>query len=355
MLWLNTSGRAPRTVASACSSTPRKSGVRSSTEHVRQLGLEGPRHGGEVARAAVRHVVAVDGGDDDVLQPHLRRRLREAERLERVGSVLRLARVHVAIAAGARAGVAEDLERRGALAPALGDVRAARLLADRVEARAVDQLLDVEVAAVGARRAHLHPLGAARAIGDGKRRLHEPKSTFAGTCDRAPSRSHARAGRYVALRAPPLRAPAARGRPRPRGGTCCTRAREAHRRRAGERRHSRHRTRVGEAVLRRSRRRRPRQCRRGRRPPLRARRATAPRAEGPPPRPAAAAAPSERRLQRQLARVLGRRSPRVGRPRLPRRRGGCRSRCPAFRARARLDATRLPSTCSPAGSSSAAS
>ena len=290
-----------------------------------------------------------------MLQAHLRRRLREAERLERVGSVLRLPRVHVAIAAGARAGVAQDLERRGALAPALGDVRAARLLAHRVEARAVDQLLDVEVAPVRARRAHLHPLGAARAIGDGKRRLHEPKSTFAGACDRAPSRSRARAGRYVALRAPPLRAPAARGRPCPRGGTCCTRAREAHRRRAGERRHPRHRTRVGEAVLRRSRRRRPRQCRRGRRPPLRPGRATAPRAEGPPPRPAAAAAPSERRLQRQLARVLGRRSPRVGSPRLPRRRGGCRSRCPALRARARLDAPRRPRTFSPAGSSSAAS
>ena len=115
-----------------------------------------------------------------MLQAHLRRRLRQAQRLERVGSVLRLARVHVAIAARARARVAEDLERRGALAPALGDVRAARLLAHRVEARAVDQLLDVEVAPVGARRAHLHPRGAARAIGDGKRRLHEPKSTFAG-------------------------------------------------------------------------------------------------------------------------------------------------------------------------------
>ena len=62
----------------------------------------------------------------------------------------------------------------------------------------MDQLLDVEVAPVRARRAHLHPLGAARAIGDRKRRLHEPKSTFAGACDRASSWSLARAGRYVA-------------------------------------------------------------------------------------------------------------------------------------------------------------
>ena len=38
--------------------------------------------------------------------------------------------------------------------------------------RAVDQLLDVEVAPVRARRAHLHPLGPAWALGDGQRRLH---------------------------------------------------------------------------------------------------------------------------------------------------------------------------------------
>ena len=36
----------------------------------------------------------------------------------------------------------------------------------------MDQLLDVEVARVGARRAHLHPLGPARPLGDGQRRLH---------------------------------------------------------------------------------------------------------------------------------------------------------------------------------------
>ena len=79
-------------------------------------------------------VVAVDGRDDDVLEPHLRRRVREPERLERIGRAVGLARVDVAVAAGARARVAEDLEGRGAAPPALGDVRAARLLADRVQA-----------------------------------------------------------------------------------------------------------------------------------------------------------------------------------------------------------------------------
>ena len=86
--------------------------------------------------------------------------------------MLRLAGVDVAVAARARARVAEDLERRRAAPPALGDVRAARLLADRVQAGAVDQLLDVEVAGVGARRAHLHPLGAAGPLGDGKAGSH---------------------------------------------------------------------------------------------------------------------------------------------------------------------------------------
>src|SRR5262249_30024585 len=68
--------------------------------------------------------------------------------------------------------VAEDLERRRPAPPALGDVWAARLLADRVEARAVDQLPHVEVAGVRARGAHLHPLGAARPLRDRAGRLH---------------------------------------------------------------------------------------------------------------------------------------------------------------------------------------
>ena len=122
-----------------------------------------------VAGAAVGDVVAVDRGDDDVLELHLRRGLGEPQRLERVRRRLGLARVDVAVAARASARVAEDLERRGAAAPALGDVRAARLLADRVQREPVHELLDVEVRAVLRRRAHLHPLGPARPLGDGKR------------------------------------------------------------------------------------------------------------------------------------------------------------------------------------------
>src|SRR5581483_3238714 len=118
---------------------------------------------------AIGDVVTVDRGDDDVLQLHLRRRLGDTKRLEGVRRRVRLAGVDVAVPARARARVAEDLERRGAAAPALGDVGAARLFADRVQREAVDELLDVEVAAVAGRGPDLHPLGPAGPRGDGKR------------------------------------------------------------------------------------------------------------------------------------------------------------------------------------------
>ena len=132
----------------------------------RELRLDRTDRRRVVARAFVGYVVPVDRRDDDVLEIHLRRRLRKPQRLERIDGLARLAGMDVAVPAGARARLAEDLERRRTASPALGDVRAACLFADRVEAGAVDQLLDVEVAAVRGRRAHLHPLGATRALGD---------------------------------------------------------------------------------------------------------------------------------------------------------------------------------------------
>src|SRR5439155_137694 len=132
---------------------------------LRQLVLQRPDRGRVMACALVRQVVAVYRGDDDVLEVHHRRGRSEPKRLERIGRPVGLARVDVAVAAGAGTRVAEDLERRRPAAPTLGDIRAARLLADRVEARAVDQLADVEVAGVRARRADLHPLRPARTLG----------------------------------------------------------------------------------------------------------------------------------------------------------------------------------------------
>src|SRR5438093_8928967 len=99
--------------------------------------------------------------------------------------------MHVAVAAGARACVAEDLEGGGSASPAFGDVRAAGLLANGVQRCAVNQLLDVEVARVGRRRANLHPLGTAWTLGDGKRALdRQPLApSVAGSASRASSSS----------------------------------------------------------------------------------------------------------------------------------------------------------------------
>ena len=158
--------------------------------------LQGPNRGRVMAGAAVRHIVAVDGGDDDVLEAHLRGGVREPERLQRVRGGVGLAGVHVAVAARPRAGVAEDLEGRRPAPPALGDVGAACLLADRVQRGAVDQLLDVEVARVGARRAYLHPLGPAGPFGDGERALHDGQSTVERlACVRAWASSRSSASR----------------------------------------------------------------------------------------------------------------------------------------------------------------
>ena len=230
MLWLKTSGRAASTVCSASSSTPRKSGVSTSTVASGSFALERADRRRVVAGAAVGDVVAVDRGDDDVLELHLRRGLREPQRLERVGRRLGLAGVDVAVAAGARAGVAEDLERRRAAAPALGDVRAARLLADRVQRQAVHELLDVEVRGVLRRRAHLHPLGAARPFGDGKRSLHgvqcscRPRFSYAKVVTTATTASSQmpHAARYARFRA----TSAAVG---PAGSTACGAAATARR------------------------------------------------------------------------------------------------------------------------------
>ena len=78
-------------------------------------------------------VVAIDRRDDDVRELHRVNRARDIGRLVRIRRLRRA--VHdVAVAARARARVAEDHERRGAMMPALADVRAVRFLADRVQA-----------------------------------------------------------------------------------------------------------------------------------------------------------------------------------------------------------------------------
>ncbi len=103
---------------------------------------------------AVGQVVAVDRGDDDVIEPELRHRMRDVRGLRRIERA-RQSGLDVAEGAGARAGVAHDHHGGVAAGPALGDVGAARLLAHGDEAvLAQDSARLVELRRG---RRHLHP------------------------------------------------------------------------------------------------------------------------------------------------------------------------------------------------------
>src|SRR6185295_18623650 len=97
---------------------------------------------GEDRRAAVGQVVASNRGDHHVLEAHRGNRFGDAARFV-VVEPRWAARLDGAEPAGAGAGVAEDHDRRGALVPALPDVRAVGLLADRVEVEAAEQTLEL--------------------------------------------------------------------------------------------------------------------------------------------------------------------------------------------------------------------
>ena len=87
----------------------------------------------EMIGAAVIEIVAIDRRHDDMRKTELGGRLGDILRLERIERA-RQARAHIAEGAGARAGVAHDHEGGVLLLPALADIGAARLLADRVQA-----------------------------------------------------------------------------------------------------------------------------------------------------------------------------------------------------------------------------
>ncbi len=112
---------------------------------------------GEDLCAAVGELVAVHARHDGVPERHPRDRLAHARRLREVDRA-RASGLHRAEAAGPRACVPQDHERGRAGAPALGHVRAVRLLADRVQrfrAHEPAQLLDLR----SHREPHLEPVG----------------------------------------------------------------------------------------------------------------------------------------------------------------------------------------------------
>lgn len=130
-------------------------------------------------RAAVGEVVAVDGGDDDMSEAELGDRLGDVLRLGRIQRI-RQAGLDVAEGTGAGAGVTHDHEGRVLLVPALADVRAARLLAYRVQAVRPHDVAGVGIAA-GIRRAHADPIRLGR-------RSESGRFTFSGGAGAAGSR-----------------------------------------------------------------------------------------------------------------------------------------------------------------------
>ena len=126
-------------------------------------------------------VVAGDAGHGRVLQAHGLHGGGDAARLVGV-EVGRLAGVDLAEVAAPRALVAADEERRLAVFPALEDVGAAGFLADRVQALALHQALELGVLGTH-RRARADPLGLALDGGLGVARLDAEHASAIG-CDR---------------------------------------------------------------------------------------------------------------------------------------------------------------------------
>mmetsp|Transcript_23274 Transcript_23274/g.57784 ORF Transcript_23274/g.57784 Transcript_23274/m.57784 type:complete len:274 (+) Transcript_23274:244-1065(+) len=117
---------------------------------------------GEVLRAAVRDVVAVNRSEDHVFKSPLCDGFGDVARLVGVERRRGVGGFDAAEAAAAGAGVAHEHEGGGAAAPALADVGAPRLLADGGETQAAR--VGAEPGVLGgelvvARRAHVEPLG----------------------------------------------------------------------------------------------------------------------------------------------------------------------------------------------------
>ena len=131
----------------------------------RVLAADGADGLGDVLGAAVAEVVAVDRGDDDVVEAELLDGDGDARRLEHVEGV-GAAGGDVAEGAAAGADLAHDHHRGVALGPALADVGAARLLADGDEAVLPHDLAGPLVA-LGGRRLDANPVGLAQDRGVG--------------------------------------------------------------------------------------------------------------------------------------------------------------------------------------------
>src|SRR6185312_12972077 len=99
---------------------------------------------GELRGAAVGQIVAIDRGNDDVVEAELRHRLADARRLMRIEQIGPPGR-DIAEGAGAGADAAEDHYRGMTFLPALADIRAGRFLAYGVELERAHQVARLAV------------------------------------------------------------------------------------------------------------------------------------------------------------------------------------------------------------------
>ena len=106
---------------------------------IRCLAAQSLDHLDELLRTAVRQIVAIDRGDDDMFQTQLRRCDSRMLRLQRIDHA-RHAGLDVTKCASACADIAQDHHRGVLLGPAFTDVRAGRFFANRIEVEVAHQL-----------------------------------------------------------------------------------------------------------------------------------------------------------------------------------------------------------------------
>ena len=140
-------------------------------------------HLDELRRPAIGQIIAIDRGDDDMLQPHLRRRIGQILRLIDI-DLARHPRLDVAESAGPRADVAQDHDGRMFLRPAFADIGAGRFLAYRRQPLVPHQLARFMIGGAG-RRLDADPVGLAHALrltghGDGGNVVHWPQIAMQG-------------------------------------------------------------------------------------------------------------------------------------------------------------------------------
>src|SRR5262245_56351595 len=106
---------------------------------------------------AVGKIIAIDGSDDDMIKSEVFDNQGDVARFFRI-QCERFALVDGAKTAAARAGITKNQESRSFVAPAFADIRAAGLLANRVEIFLPQDALQAKVVGI-ARRFDFDPVG----------------------------------------------------------------------------------------------------------------------------------------------------------------------------------------------------